>query len=117
MSAGRRAHKKDGRMTANNEQLAFRFVELLADKAMRNGQAVPRWTTLPSAWRRIYTETVAASLEGLGHRVIADGRIDERQEDEQIRLFCENLTARQRLKTYPQLYAWGVPYRPYRVHY
>ena len=29
-------------MTANNEQLAFRFVELLADKAMRNGQAVPR---------------------------------------------------------------------------
>jgi hypothetical protein len=94
-------------MTANNEQLAFRFVELLADKAMHNGQAVPRWITLPPAWRRIYTETVAAFLEGLGYRVIADGRIDERQEDEQIRLFCENLTARQRLKTYRQLYAWG----------
>jgi hypothetical protein len=92
MSAGRRASQGDGSMSANNEQLAFHFVELLADKAMHNGQAVPRWITLPPAWRRIYAETVAVFLEGLGYRVIADGRIDERQEDEQIRLFCENLT-------------------------
>lgn len=55
----------------------------------------------------IWAETVSAFLEGLGYHVMADGRIDERNEDEKIRILCENLTARQRLKTYRQLYALG----------
>jgi len=38
---------------------------------------------------------------------MTDGRIDERHEDEQIRVFGENLIARHRLKTYRQLYALG----------
>jgi hypothetical protein len=41
-----------------------------------------------------------------GYR-LDDGPIDERNEDEQIRMRCENLTARQRLKMYRQLYALG----------
>jgi len=32
---------------------------------------------------------------------------DERREDEQVRQLCENLSARQQLKTYWQLYALG----------
>jgi hypothetical protein len=51
-------------------------------------------------------ETVPAFLEELGYR-IDEGRIDERSEDEQIRVHCQNLTACQRLKTYRQLYAVG----------
>jgi hypothetical protein len=34
-------------------------------------------------------------------------QIDERSEDEQIRIACQNLTARQRLKMYRHLYALG----------
>jgi hypothetical protein len=94
-------------MAASNEQLTVRFVELLVEKAMRNGQRVPGWTGLSAIWQRIWAETVTAFLEGLGYHVMADGRIDERNEDEKIRLLCENLTARQRLKTYRQLYALG----------
>ena len=33
--------------------------------------------------------------------------MDERREDKQIRYLCQNLTPRQRLKTYRQLYALG----------
>jgi hypothetical protein len=95
------------RMTANYEQLAMRFVELLADRATRSGQTVSRWTGMASTWRRILIETVHAFLDELGYRVIPDGRIDERNEDEQIRLLCDHLTTRQRLKTYRQLYALG----------
>ncbi len=95
------------RMTANYEQLAMRFVELLADRAMRSGQTVSRWAGMASTWRRILIETVHAFLDELGYHVIPDGRIDERDEDEQIRLLCDKLTARQRLKTYRQLYALG----------
>jgi hypothetical protein len=93
--------------TANYEQLAMRFVELLNDRATRSGQMVSRWTVMASTWRRIFIETVHAFLDELAYRVISDGRIDERDEDEQIRLLCDNLTARQRLKTYRQLYALG----------
>jgi hypothetical protein len=93
-------------MASSNEQLAIRFVELFAENAARNGQAMPRWNALPLAWRRTWIEAVPAFLE-LGYRAIAGGRFNESDEDEQIRLFCENLTARQRLKTYRQLYALG----------
>jgi hypothetical protein len=74
---------------------------------MRNGQRAPGWTGLSPIWQRIWAETVSAFLEGLGYHVMADGRIDEHNEEEKIRLLCENLTARQRLKTYRQLYALG----------
>jgi polyhydroxyalkanoate synthesis regulator phasin len=61
-----------------------------------------------AAWRQIFVETVRAFLDELGYQITgADGRIDERHEDEQIRRLCDNLTARQRLKTYSQLYALG----------
>jgi hypothetical protein len=94
-------------MSMSNEQLATRFVEILSERATRNGLTVPRWSTLPANWRRIWIETVPAFLEELGYQAIAGGRFDERDEDEQIRVFCEGLTARQRLKTYRQLYAIG----------
>ena len=94
-------------MAVSNERLTFHFVELLVEKAMRNGQRAPGWTGLSPIWQRIWAETVSAFLEGLGYHVMADGRIDEHNEEEKIRLLCENLTARQRLKTYRQLYALG----------
>ncbi len=94
-------------MATNNEPLAMRFVELLAERALRNGQTVSRWTNLPAAWRRIFTEVVAEFLDEQGGRVNGDGAIDQRVEDEQVRLMCQNLSARQRLKTYRQLYALG----------
>src|SRR5260370_17668875 len=96
-------------MIASNERLAMRFVELFAEKAMRNGQTLPRWIALPRAWRRVWTETVPAFLQEIGCRVIPGDRVEERDEDDQIRLFCDNLTARQRLKPYRQLYALGCP--------
>jgi hypothetical protein len=34
--------------TANYEQLAMRFVELLNDRATRSGQTVSRWTVMAS---------------------------------------------------------------------
>jgi hypothetical protein len=49
-------------------------------------------------------KAVPAFLEELGYR-IDEGRIDDRSEDEQIRIRCENLTARQRLEMHRQLYA------------
>jgi hypothetical protein len=94
-------------MAASNEQLAVRFVELLSDTALRNGQRVPGWRALSLTWQRIWAATITAFLDALGYRAMAGGRIEERDEDEQIRRFCENLTARQRLKTYRQLYALG----------
>jgi hypothetical protein len=94
-------------MKASNEQLATRFVELLAEKAMRNGLTVPRWSTSPANWRRIWIETVPAFLEELGYQAISGGHFEERDEDERIRVLCEALSPRQRLKTYKQLYALG----------
>jgi hypothetical protein len=92
-------------MSASNEQLAMRFVELLAQSATRNGQSASRWTAMNPAWRRVFMETIPAFLDEVSHQSIPVGHIDERREDEQIRQLCENLTARQRLKTYRQLYA------------
>jgi hypothetical protein len=89
-----------------NEKLAMRFVELLAEKAIRNGQPISHWGNMSPAWQRTFVETVPAFLEELGYRA-DDGRVDERREDDQIRVRCENLTQRQRLKTYRQLYALG----------
>jgi hypothetical protein len=89
-----------------NEKLAMRFVDLLADKAVRNGQPISRWNNLSLAWRHTFVETVPAFLEELGYQPDED-RVDERHEDEQIRVRCENLTARQRLKMYRQLHALG----------
>ena len=95
-------------MNTNNEseKLAKRFVELLAEKASGNGQPISSWTNMSLAWRRTFLEAVPAFLEELGYRA-DDGRVNEHHEDEQIRLLCENLTERQRLKTYRQLYALG----------
>jgi hypothetical protein len=53
-------------MSMNNEQLANRFVEILAERANRNGLTVPRWSTLPANWQRVWIETVPAFLEELG---------------------------------------------------
>jgi hypothetical protein len=36
-------------MASSNEQLAIRFVELIAKIAVRKGQAMPRWNALPLA--------------------------------------------------------------------
>jgi hypothetical protein len=93
-------------MNSREEKLAMRFVDLLAEKALRGGQTVWRWNNMSPSWRGIFIEAVPAFLEELGYR-IEEGRIDERSEDEQIRVRCENLTERQRLKTYRQLYALG----------
>jgi hypothetical protein len=96
-------------MTASNEQLAIRFIEILSDSAKRNGNGLPMsQMCAQAAWRQIFVETVRAFLDEVGYQITgADGRIDERHEDEQIRRLCDNLTARQRLKTYSQLYALG----------
>jgi hypothetical protein len=94
-------------MSTGNEQLAMRFVELLAQSATRNGQSPLRWTTMNPAWRRVFIETVPAFLDEISHQSIPVGHMDELREDEQIRQLCQNLTARQRLKTYRQLYALG----------
>ena len=93
-------------MSSKKEQLVIRFVELLVEKAMRNGQTISSWTTMLPAWRRIFSETVPEFLETIGYSV-TEGQIDERAEDEHIRLLCDNLSARQRLKVYRQLYALG----------
>jgi hypothetical protein len=85
----------------------MRFVELLAQNSTRYGQSALRWTTMSPAWRRVFIETVPAFLDEISHQSIPVEHMDERREDEQIRQVCENLTARQRLKTYRQLYALG----------
>jgi hypothetical protein len=96
-------------MRASNEQLAIRFIEILSDSAKRNGNGLPMSQMCTQAtWRQIFVETVRTFLDELGYQITgADERIDERDEDEHIRGLCENLTARQRLKTYYQLYALG----------
>jgi hypothetical protein len=93
-------------MNTSDEQLTIRFVELLAEKARSNGQPVSNWAAMPSNWRRVFSETVPAFLRQIGYR-LGDGKIDDQNEDEQLRQLCENLTERQRLKTYRQLYALG----------
>jgi hypothetical protein len=93
-------------MNSREEKLAIRFVELLAEKTQRSGLSAWHWSNLPPSWRGIFMEAVPAFLEELGYRV-DEGRIDDRNEDEQIRIRCESMTARQRLKTYRQLYALG----------
>jgi hypothetical protein len=92
-------------MIANNEKLAIRFVDLLAERADWDGQRAPRWDSLSSAWRRILIETIAAFLAELG--ATANVGIGEAGEDEHIRVWCERMTMRQRLKAYRQLYALG----------
>jgi hypothetical protein len=93
-------------MNSSDEQLTIRFVELLAEKARSKGQTVSNWAAMPANWRRVFAETVPAFLRQIGYR-LGDGTIDDQREDEQIRLLCENMKARQRLKTYRQLYALG----------
>ena len=94
-------------MSVSNEQLAIRFVELLTQSATRNGLSALRWTTMNPAWRRVFIEAVPAFLGEISHQSIPVGHMDELREDEQIRQLCQNLTARQRLKTYRHLYALG----------
>jgi hypothetical protein len=94
-------------MAANNERLAIRFIELLVERASSYGQVLSHWAKLTPAWRRIFSETIGAFLDEVGYRAIDEMQIDTRGEDEQIRLSCERMTARQRLKTYRQLYALG----------
>jgi hypothetical protein len=60
-------------MSASNEQLAMRFVELLTQSAARNGQSAFRWTTMNPAWRRVFIETVPAFLDEIGHQSIPVG--------------------------------------------
>src|SRR2546423_5287206 len=66
-----RSRLSGGFMSMSNEQLATRFVEILAERASRNGLTVPRWSTLPANWRRVWIETVPAFLEELGYQAIA----------------------------------------------
>jgi hypothetical protein len=96
-------------MPASNEQLAIRFIEILSDSAKRNGNGLPlSQMSVQATWRQIFVETVRAFLDQLGYQTTgSDRRIVEWHEDDQIRQLCENLTARQRLKTYSQLYALG----------
>jgi predicted nuclease with TOPRIM domain len=60
-----------------------------------------------AAWRRAFIEAVAAFLGEISLQSIPVGHMVELREDEQIRQLCQNLTVRQRLKTYRQLYALG----------
>jgi hypothetical protein len=92
---------------ASNEQLAIRFIEILSDSAKRNGNGLPMSQMCAQAtWRQVFVETVRSFLDELRYQVIeSEGPINERHEDDQIRRLYENLTARQRLKAYSQLYA------------
>jgi hypothetical protein len=92
-------------MTADDEKLAIRFVHLLAERADWDGQRAPHWANLSSEWRRIMAETISDFLAELGFT--PSGGIAEYREDDHIRELCERMTARQRLKTYRQLYALG----------
>jgi hypothetical protein len=94
-------------MPASNEQQAIRFI--ISDSEKRNGNALPMSQICAQAtWRQIFVETVRSFLDELGYQITGnEGWIDERHEDDQIRRLCENLTARQRLKTYSQLHALG----------
>jgi hypothetical protein len=94
-------------MAANNERLTIRFVELLVERASSHGQVLTHWAKLTPAWRRIFSEAIAAFLDEVGFRGIDEERNDEHGEDERIRVLCERMTARQQLKTYRQLYALG----------
>jgi hypothetical protein len=85
----------------------MRFVELLAQSATRNGQSASRWTAMNPAWRRVFIEAVRAFLDEISHQSTPIKHEEERREDEQIRQLCQDLTARQRLKTYRHLYALG----------
>jgi hypothetical protein len=57
-------------MSASNEQLAMRFVELLTQSAARNGQSALQWTTMNPAWRRVFMETIPAFLDEISHQSI-----------------------------------------------
>src|SRR6266404_7275288 len=92
-------------MAENNERLTGRFIELLIERAASNGQTVSYWAKLNPVWRRILGETIATFLDEVGISAIDGSWNGERGEDEQIRVLCERMTARQRLKTYRQLYA------------
>jgi hypothetical protein len=59
-----------------NEKLAMRFVDLLAEKALRNGQPISRWSNMSLAWQRTFLETMPAFLDELGYGA-DQGRIDE----------------------------------------
>ena len=76
-------------MNSQEEKLAKRFVDLLAEKTLRTGQTVWRWNSMPPSWRGIFMEAVPAFLEELGYRV-DEGRIDEHGEDEQIHAISVN---------------------------
>ena len=63
---------------------------------MRTGHVALSWEKLLPAWKSIFAATVLAFLEERGCGLIANEAMSEKQEDEQIRLFCEGLTARRR---------------------
>jgi hypothetical protein len=92
-------------MIANEEKLAIRFVNLLAERADWSGQRVPHWANLSGDWRWIMAETISDFLAELG--ISASGGINEDGEDDHIREMCERMTPRQRFKMYRQLYALG----------
>jgi len=92
-------------MTSDDEKLAIRFVNLLAERADWDGKRAPQWANLSGDWRWIVAETLSDFLAELG--VTPSGDIAEDREDDRIRELCERMTARQRLKTYRQLYAVG----------
>jgi hypothetical protein len=92
-------------MTSDDEKLAIRFVNLLAERADWDGKRVPQWANLSGDWRWIVAETLSDFLMELG--VTPSGGIAEDREDEHVRQLCERMTARQRLKMYRQLYALG----------
>jgi hypothetical protein len=96
-------------MPATNEQLAIRFIEILSDSAKRNGNGLPMSQMCTQVtWQQIFVETIRTFLDEIGHQITgSDEGVDECHEDEHIRRLCETLTARQRLKTYNQLYALG----------
>jgi hypothetical protein len=94
-------------MISNNERLTLRFIELLVERAASNGQTVSRWARLTPAWRRVFSETIAAFLGEVGYDAISERPIHARDEEEQIRLLCDRMTACQRLIMYRQLYALG----------
>jgi len=67
-----------------------------------------RKSAVRATWRQIFVDTIRSFLDELGYQITeSEGAINERYEDDQIRRLCENLTARQRLKAYSQLYALG----------
>lgn len=87
--------------------MAVRFFQLLDEGANWIAKSLQLEAACRQPGRASLSRRRSSFLEDLSDSIIIDDELDENDEDEQDRLLCENLTARQRPKLCRQLYALG----------